>query len=98
MDAESGRAVPPLNFGELLASDFVAWLVTVQKGKGKSPQFSTFNNDCAAFVVEQTANGQVSIKVGKYPLDPEVYEFLCIHMLTSCSKDMAFARAFLVIT
>ncbi|KAJ0392471.1 hypothetical protein P43SY_004345 [Pythium insidiosum] len=42
-------------------------------------------------VAEQTANGQVSIKVGKDSLDPEVYDFLCTHMLTSCSKDMAFA-------
>ncbi|KAJ0397776.1 hypothetical protein ATCC90586_005612 [Pythium insidiosum] len=49
-------------------------------------------------VAEQTANGQVSIKVGKDSLDPEVYDFLCTHMLTSCSKGMAFARAFLVIT
>ncbi|KAJ0396165.1 hypothetical protein ATCC90586_012238 [Pythium insidiosum] len=127
MDAESERAVPPLSFGELRADDFVAWLVTLQKGNGKSPGLSTFNNHRAALfnlfreyrvsmsaelqselttmfrgikrsVAEQTANGQVSIKVGKDPLDPEVYEFLCIHMLTSCSKGMAFARAFLVIT
>eukprot|EP00644_Phytophthora_capsici_P000270 jgi/Phyca11/99952/e_gw1.4.1039.1 len=98
---------PPIAFDRITARDFMTWIVSMKCTDGSYHSFSTYAGHRSAFynlfqdyhwIAPAIGQGLGQIKVGKDPMPLGLYKQVAMAMLTSSSRDMVFARVFLILS
>eukprot|EP00644_Phytophthora_capsici_P007419 jgi/Phyca11/111881/e_gw1.21.330.1 len=98
---------PPIDFERITARDFMTWIVSMKNSDDTYHSFSTYAGHRSAFynlfqdyhcIAAAIGQGLGQIKVGKDPMPLSLYKQVATAMLMSPSRDMVFARTFMVLS